>query len=119
MHTTEAKQIIKNTLKNNIKFNGHFSKCFENIKESQQKEIIEWIKNCKEYKISPIQSKTNKNIIGFVKKIGTNLRAILTKSSARLKASEQLHHAKKDNYFIALFLDKHKYYEFEMNKFGF
>lgn len=105
MHTTKAKELIKNILKDNIKFEGHFDKCFNNIKESQQKELISWIKNCKDYKTSPIQSKTNKNLIGFVKKIGSNLRAVLTKE--------------KDKYFISLFLDKHKYYEFEMNKLGF
>ena len=105
MDSSEAREKIINILGNNIKFEGHFDKCFNNIKETQQQEIIEWAKKCKNYKINPIQSKTHKNTIGFVKKIGSNLRAILTKE--------------KDNYFIALFLDKHKYYESEMSKLGF
>jgi len=52
-----------------------------------------------------IQPKRDRNIIGFVKRFGSNLRAILTKQ--------------KEGYFLNLFLDKHKYYELEMEKFGF
>ena len=56
-------------------------------------------------KTNPIQSKTKRNVIGFVRRIGSNLRAILKKE--------------KQGYFITLFLDKHKYYEIEMDKLGF
>lgn len=105
MHHDEAKASIRKILESEIVFEGHFNRCFDNIKETQQKEIIEWIKECKEQTASPIQSKTNREIIGFVKRIGSNLRAILTKE--------------KKGYFIALFLDKHKYYETEMQKLGF
>jgi len=52
-----------------------------------------------------LESKTNRELIGFVKRIGSNLRAILTKE--------------KEGYYITLFLDKHKYYEDEMSKLGF
>jgi len=52
-----------------------------------------------------IQSKIDRNVIGFVNRFGSNLRAILTK--------------RKDSYFLALFLDKHKYYELEITKYGF
>ena len=100
----EAREIIKEIL-NDIKFEGHFDKCFDNLKESQQKELIKWVKECKDHKISLIQSKKDRNLIGFVKKFGSNLRTILTKE--------------KEGYFLVLFLDKHKYYEFEMLKLGF
>ena len=60
---------------------------------------------CKDHKANPIQSKQDRNLIGFVKRFGSNLRAILTKE--------------KEGYFIVLFLDKHKYYEIEMLKLGF
>jgi len=43
--------------------------------------------------------------MGFVHRIGSNFRIILTKE--------------KEKYFLALFLDKHKYYETEMEKLGF
>ncbi|MDP2749432.1 MAG: hypothetical protein Q8O89_01210 [Nanoarchaeota archaeon] len=105
MQTDEAKALINAILGSDVRFDGHFDKCFSNIKDAQQEEIIEWVKACKELKSSPIQSKTNSEMIGFVKRIGSNLRAILTKE--------------KKGYFIELFLDKHKYYETEMKKLGF
>ncbi|MFH1182406.1 MAG: hypothetical protein V1702_05590 [Candidatus Woesearchaeota archaeon] len=105
MQHEEARAFIKRTLDADIRFEGHFNKCFDNLKESAQQEIIEWVKACKELKISPIQSKFNRELIGFVKRIGSNLRAILTKE--------------KKGYFLALFLDKHKYYETEMSSLGF
>lgn len=105
MQTAEARKLIKKILESDVKFEGHFDKCFSNIKDTQQDEIIEWVRACKEMKSNPIQSKTNREIIGFVKRIGSNIRAILTKE--------------KKGYFIELFLDKHKYYETEMNKLGF
>ena len=52
-----------------------------------------------------IRYKKDRKLIGFVERIGSNLRSILTKE--------------KEEYFIALFLDKHKYYETEMEKLGF
>lgn len=97
--------MIKKILGSDVKFDGHFDKCFENLKTTQQDELIEWIKSCKNLKVNPIQSKTNREVIGFVKRIGSNLRVILTKE--------------KKGYFIELFLDKHKYYEIEMGKLGF
>jgi hypothetical protein len=105
LQTIEAKIVIKKILESDVKFEGHFDKCFENLKTTQQAELIEWVKSCKELKSNPIQSKTNREVIGFVKRIGSNLRAILTKE--------------KKGYFIELFLDKHKYYENEMSKLGF
>ena len=105
MQATEAKIIIQKILASDVKFDGHFDKCFDNLKDTQQAELIAWVNACKALKSNPIQSKTNREIIGFVKRIGSNLRAILTKE--------------KKGYFIELFLDKHKYYEIEMNKLGF
>lgn len=100
----QAREKIKQILGSNVKFEGHFNKCFDNLKETQQKQLINWVKECRERKINPIQSK-KKRIIGFVKKIGSNLRAVLTKE--------------KQGYFLTLFLDKHKYYEDEMMRLGF
>jgi len=101
----EARAGIKQMLQGNIRFEGHFNKCFDNLKESQQKELIGWVKDCSEGKIGPIQSKNKRELIGFVKRFGSSLRAILTKE--------------KKGYYIALFLDKHKYYEQEMDVLGF
>ena len=104
MQHEEARKIIKEIL-NDVRFGGHFDKCFDNLKETQQKELINWVEDCRDHKINLIQSKKDRNLIGFVKKFGSNLRVILTKE--------------KEGYFLALFLDKHKYYEFEMLKLGF
>lgn len=105
MLAEEARKIILKMLGDQLKFDGHFDKCFENLKETQQQELIQWVRDCKEYKINLIQSKINREVIGFVRRFGSNLRAILTK--------------RKEGYFLILFLDKHKYYETEMEKFGF
>ncbi|MBI4140527.1 hypothetical protein HY485_01675 [Candidatus Woesearchaeota archaeon] len=105
MHPDEAKTLITKILASDVSFEGHFNKCFENLKDTQQQELIDWIKDCKERKINPIQSKTNKDIIGFIKRIGSNIRTILTKQ--------------KEGYFLVLFLDKHKYYETQMIELGF
>ena len=105
MQTEEGKKIVLQILGQNIDFDGHFEKCFENLKETQQQDLMVWIRNCKEYQENIIQSKRDRNIIGFVKRFGSNLRAILTQ--------------RKESYFLSLFLDKHKYYEVEMEKLGF
>lgn len=61
--------------------------------------------SCNNKNETPIISKRNKDIICFIKRFGSNLRAILTNE--------------KDDYFLALFLDNHKYYENEMKNLGF
>jgi hypothetical protein len=101
----EARKKIAEVLEQKIGFEGHFDKCFDNLKDTQQNELITWVKNCGERHENPIQSRKDRNIIGFVRKFGSNLRAILTKE--------------KESYFICLFLDKHKYYDTELMKLGF
>jgi hypothetical protein len=101
----EARTQITTILESDVRFEGHFNKCFDNLKETQQQELVNWVRECKLKHTNPIQSKTNREIIGFVERFGSNLRAILTKE--------------KKGYFIVLFFDKHKYYEMEMEKLGF
>lgn len=105
MQAEESRRIILTIPGSELQFDGHFDKCFENLKETQQQELIYWIKDCRDHKTNVIQSKNDRDIIGFVKRFGSNLRAILTK--------------RKEGYFLNLFLDKHKYYEIEMQKLGF
>jgi len=101
----DAKERIIGILGSNVHFEGHFNICFDNLKESQKEELVSWVDSCFKHDVNPIQSKKDRNMIGFVKHIGSNLRTILTKE--------------KSGYYIALFLDKHKYYETELNKLGF
>jgi hypothetical protein len=101
----EAKKKIQKILDSEIDFEGHFNMVFDNLKENRQKKLIAWIKECKEGKSIPLSSDRIKDLLGFILRFrDTNFRAILTK--------------KKNQYFIALFLDKHKYYENQRRKLG-
>ena len=100
-----AKEIIREILGEHVTFGKHFNGVFNNLKESRQKEMIEWVKECKEGNNIALSSDKIKGLLAFVLRFrNTNFRAILTK--------------KKNGYFIALFLDKHKYYENERRKLG-
>ena len=101
----EARSKIQEILESTINFEGHFDMAFDNLKESRQQQLIGWVKECKEGKSIPISSDKVKELLGFVLRFrDTNFGAILTK--------------KKNEYFIALFLDKHKYYENERRNLG-
>ncbi len=100
-----VKDEIEKILGGKIRFDGHFDTVFGNLKETRQEKLIDWVKGCKTGMIPPISSDKIENLLGFVFRFrDTNFRAILTK--------------KKNEYFIALFLDKHKYYENERKKLG-
>ncbi len=101
----DGKAAIIQIVGDHIDFEGHFDIVFDNLKENRQKQLIEWVKECKEEKHIPLSSDKIKGLLGFILRFrDTNFRAILTK--------------KKNEYFIALFLDKHKYYENERRKLG-
>ncbi len=101
----EVKVAIGKIVGEQIIFDGHFNKVFDVLKENRQYELIQWITDCKEGKTIAISSDRVKDLLGFILRFrDTNFRAILTK--------------KKNEYFIALFLDKHKYYEEERRKLG-
>jgi len=101
----EAMAKIREILGDNISFEGHFNTVFDSLKENRQQQIINWVRNCKEGKTMAISSDRIKDLLGFILRFrDTNFRIILTK--------------KKNEYFIALFLDKHKYYENERRKLG-
>ena len=88
-----------------IRFEGHFDTVFSNLKENRQKQFLVWVKDCKEGKCLALSSDKVKDLLGFILRFrDSNFRAILTK--------------KKNEYFIALFLDKHKYYETERRRLG-
>jgi len=101
----EGRRIIKESLGDQITFEGHFDLVFDNLKDARQLRLIQWIKECNEGKSIPVSSDRIKDLLGFILRFrDTNFRAILTK--------------KKNEYFIALFLDKHKYYENQRRKLG-
>ena len=101
----EARNEIEQILGSTISFEGHFNTVFDNLKENRQKQLIEWVKECRQGKCNALSSDKVKGLLAFILRFrDTNFRAILTK--------------KKNEYFIALFLDKHKYYEDERKRIG-
>ncbi|MEA2037012.1 MAG: hypothetical protein U9O94_05860 [Nanoarchaeota archaeon] len=101
----KARELIRSLLGDQIAFEGHFNMVFDSLKETRQKQILEWVEECKEGERIALNSSRINDLLGFILKFrDTNFRAILTK--------------KKNEYFIALFLDKHKYYENERKKLG-
>lgn len=101
----QVREKIVNILGSKIDFEGHFNSVFDNLKQTKQEQLINWIIDCNDRKNMAISSDRVDDLLGFVLKFReTNFRAILTK--------------KKNQYFIALFLDKHKYYENKRRKLG-
>ncbi len=105
MLAEEAIKIVKEILGEQITFSKHFNKVFSSLKETRQEQLIEWVKGCEAGNSFAISSDRVTDLLGFVLRFrDTNFRAILTK--------------KKNEYFLNLFLDKHKYYELERRKLG-
>jgi hypothetical protein len=97
-------EIIK--ILGDVDFEGHFDKILLNMNENTKNILISWIESCKNKKEPPAQSKKHKELIAFFFKPNmNNIRGILTK--------------KKNSFFIALFLDNHKYYDRERKKLGY
>ena len=101
----QAREVIKEILGEQVTFEGHFDQVFDYLKENRQLTLIKWVRECKEGKSIPVSSDRINGLLGFILKFReTNFRAILTK--------------KKNEFFISLFLDKHKYYENQRRKLG-
>ena len=106
MQAEEIKEKIRKITGEQIEFEGHFSLVVENMAENQQTNLIEWVKRCNNREIAPDPSPAFRDLlIFFFKPAVANIRGILTK--------------RKNSYFLALFLDKHKYYDQERRKLGF
>ncbi len=106
MQVDEIKDKIKVLVGEQIDFDGHFNLVVSNMNENMQQDLVEWIKQCNNREIDPDPSPVDHNLLAFFfKPRVTNIRGILTK--------------RKNSYFIALFLDKHKYYDRERRKLGF
>ena len=98
MKVEEFKEIVKEILGTEIKFEGHVTLVINNISEEKQKIILKWIKECNEGISRPEPCKKFRHLMAFIYKSNDNkIRGILTKE--------------KNAYFIELFLDKHKYYD--------
>lgn len=95
MQSKEAKELIKKILGEQIKIDHYFNKQFNNLKETRQESLIQWIKDCQTKKNNP-NLLTREFLIFILKLRDTRYRAILTK--------------KKNADFTALYLMPHKYY---------
>jgi len=101
----QARKIITELLGAQVRFEGHFNRVFDNLKKGRQDQLLDWVRDCQDGKNLPISSSKVQGLIAFILKFReSNLRSILTK--------------KKNEYFIAIFLDKHKYYNQEREKLG-
>lgn len=106
MQAEEVKKKIKELLGEQIKFEGHFNLVIEYMGENMQDHFLEWVTKCINREIDPDQSPRDFSLLAFFFKPNiNNIRGILTK--------------RKNSYFLALFLDKHKYYDLERRRLGF
>ena len=106
LEVDEVKEKIIELLGNEIKFEGHFELVVSNMSEKLQENLLKWVENCREKKERAYTTIKNKKIVAFFfKPSDTRYRGILTKE--------------KDAYYLALFLDKHKYYDRERESLGF
>ena len=106
MQVDEIKTQIKELVGEQIEFDGHFNLVVSNMNKDMQLDLVDWIKKCNQREIDPDPSPADHDLLAFFfKPRVTNIRGILTK--------------RKNSYFIALFLDKHKYYDRERRKLGF
>ena len=106
MQAEGIKEEIKKIIGEQVQFEGHFDLVVGNMPEKMQLNLLEWVKKCKEQELDPKPSPNFRELlVFFFKPYITNVRGILTK--------------RKNSYFIALFLDKHNYYDRERRKLGF
>lgn len=100
-----AKSRIIEILGNEIKFEGHFNKIVLDMKDNLINSVFKWVQDCKDDRAYFKQSKKFPDLLIFIfRPNDTRYRAILTK--------------KKNAYFFVFFLDKHKYYERELQELG-
>ena len=100
------KEKIKLLLGEQIEFEGHFNLVLEHMEENILMFLLEWVEKCRNREVAPDPSPADHNLlVFFFKPSVNNIRGLLTK--------------RKNSYFIALFLDKHKYYDSERKKLGF
>lgn len=102
----EIKAKIRELLGEQIDFEGHFGLVVERMEENMQHNLLDWLKKCRDREINPQPSPADSSLLAFFFKPSVNnIRGILTK--------------RKNSYFIALFFDKHKYYDTERRRLGF
>ncbi|MFH0978586.1 MAG: hypothetical protein V1837_04760 [Candidatus Woesearchaeota archaeon] len=99
MKPDEAKQKLHEMLGPQLQINPEFDKHFQDLKENMQTELIQWCQDCKDKKSkgSVPTNKKYKDIFVFFRKIGDNVRAVLTK--------------KQNAEFMELHLQNHKAYD--------
>lgn len=98
MESQEFKTKVEEILGNSVSFDGHFNKIIPNLSSERINSIFVWIRDCRDGQERPEPCKNHRDQIAFIYKSSDNmLRGILTKQ--------------KNDYFIELFLDKHKYYD--------
>ena len=79
MNAEEIKQQLREIFGQHVMFNKEFDSYTDRLKETMQEDFIAWCKQVKEREIQPIQSETKKDVLIFVKRIGSTNRCIVLK----------------------------------------
>lgn len=105
MEPEAVKARIGKILGASIRYEGHFDKIIATMGDNILSALLQWAKDCKEDRAYFKQSKKIAGLLIFIfRPNDTRYRAILTK--------------KRNSYFLSFFLDKHKYYERELQELG-
>jgi hypothetical protein len=99
----ELKIKLMKILGKNIKFNKEFKRYAEQL-NNYEKILISWCLDISKKKVIPIISKNNKNLIIFIKKIGSSNRCVVLKQ--------------KSGIFTECHLGDHKYYDYLRKQIG-
>lgn len=103
MNVEQLKKEIRKILGDQVRFNDDFKKLALQIK-NQESVLLSWCVDVANKKISPKIPKNNKDVIVFIKKIGSSNRCVVLKL--------------KDEEFIECHLGNHKYYDYLRKQIG-
>lgn len=79
MNAEEIKRQLHDLFGKQIIFNKDFDLYAEGLKENMQESLVEWCRQLKDKEIRPLQSETQKEVIVFVKRVGSTNRCIVLK----------------------------------------
>jgi hypothetical protein len=103
MNVETLKEKLKKILGDQVRFNDDFKKYAPQL-QNQEDILISWCEDVAERKISPKISKKNKDMIIFIKKIGSSNRCVVIKL--------------KEDKFTECHLGNHKYYDYLRKQIG-
>ena len=79
MNAEEIKKQLHEIFGKQLIFNKDFDIYAKELKENMQESLVEWCRQLKDEEIHPLQSEKKKEVIVFVKRIGSTNRCIVLK----------------------------------------